>query len=152
MSKHCIKSFYDEDTKLFVIFSGKAVHGPQILLQARVPRTLVYSMTHAAKAAETALMAIRYEKSLRNKELELLRRLTARRQVKELEELLEKTRGKRCYLIVSREIPREIQCCRMGGKSAVKILFPKLLDINPSSIDDAIVSTIALTFIDKWYK
>ncbi len=126
-----------------------------MILEVSVPRDLIYSINHVAKAAEAMITAFDTGKTLRNKELEFFRRLTARKQVRDIQEILNKASNEKCIVTITMKEPStsNLECCTPQGERALKILFPETLekDYSKEEIEYHIISTIALTIINKWY-
>ncbi len=113
------------------------------------------TVRHAAKAVEETLEAIRKGKSLRDWNLEFMRRLVARKQVRDLKKILEDFVGNReCHVIVTSSPIKGAKCCNIGGIKNIEKIFPKLIvhKLGFREKEDLILSTVAMTSIGKWYK
>jgi len=124
-------------------------------VRVAVPARLLLSEKHAAKALEAAMRAFEAGDSLRNFELEVLRRLALKRQVRDVLELLKKAGGALCYVEAFEEEPREKPRapCQPSGEKAAELLAealgsPKLKQYLAS--EKALVSMIELTLLGKW--
>jgi hypothetical protein len=143
--------FPNMKTRLFFTLSSKRLSfSPNdTVLEAEAPSSLIASCSHAAKAAEEAVRAMATGDSLRNMKLEFLRRLTARRQIKEVESIIEKSKDDFCYAYVhSVRIETEVNPCHYG-EHALELILGDAPELKALGVD-GLLSAVALTAIGRW--
>jgi len=136
---------------LFFTIAGDRLSIPpeETVLEAELPSALIASCAHVAKATEEAVRAIEAGDSLRNKRLEVLRRLLVRKQVKDIEEFLSRYSGESCFAYVTRkpiDVPEQPPCS--FNEKAVEVILedPALRELG----ELALIAAVALSSIGRW--
>ncbi|MEM0021589.1 MAG: hypothetical protein QW039_03635 [Fervidicoccaceae archaeon] len=134
----------------FTLTSQKLNIAPDsIVLEAEIPSSLIFTCFHAAKAAEEALRAIEQGESLRNTRLEILRRLTLTRQVRDLENIINSARGEPCYVYVTRAPLQGAFPPCYCSEDALRKIFEIVPQIEWLG-EEGVLSAIALTSLGRW--
>ncbi|AFH42799.1 hypothetical protein IOK49_05830 [Fervidicoccus fontis] len=122
-----------------------------VVEQIEIPSKLIFSCIHAAKAMEEALNAKSKGVSLRNFQFEVIRRLTMRKQAKDVESLLKDIGNEeKIYLIVTKKPIGVNLKCKFCPLDSFMYIFGKRFEGKSEDIEKKLVSLIALTSIDKW--
>ena len=126
--------------------------------RARVPQALVYSERHAAKAIEVSLRALKYGLALRNFDLEVTRRLVARKQVKDVISLLESLPdNSKCIIDVFQDSDRANSAkprrtCNFNKDMVRRIVLGERLQLPEHEIleEKLIIAIVEQTLLNKW--
>lgn len=148
-----IPIYPDMSSLLYFTLSGEREEVPEeeLVLSVELPASLIVSCQHAAKAAEEAIRAINRGESLRNRRLEVLRRLLVRKQVKDIEKILENTSGETCFAYVTRiPLTNRVTQCNFNAK-AISIVLGEEENFKDLG-EQALIAAIALSSAGRWIR
>ncbi|MGB9785366.1 MAG: hypothetical protein ACPLSO_06230 [Fervidicoccaceae archaeon] len=146
-----IPIYPDMGTELYFTLTREKIEVPpeELVLEVELPSALIASCSHAAKATEEAVEAINRGVSLRNRRLEVLRRLLVRKQIKDVEKFLEVIPVGTCYAYVTRSaIEARVIPCNFNERAIDLIMEeePNLRSLG----EQALIAAIALSSTGRW--
>ncbi len=123
-----------------------------------IPSKLVFSLNHLLKAVELTIQAKQKGESLRNLNLEIIRRLVIRKQVKKIMDIVSVAGEKNCIIEIYEEpiVPEKtkMEKCEFGGKRALDIIFGGKniqLPDDDEKIEELLLSLQSLSITGKWF-
>jgi len=122
-----------------------------------VPIELVFSLNHLLKAVELTVRAKQKGETLRNLNLEILRRLVIRKQVKKIMDIISSVGEEKCIveLYEKPSVPEsaKLEECEFGGRKTLNIIFERNIQLpdDDEKIEDLLLSLQSLTITGKWF-